>query len=96
MRTSAGKGGAPHRHVVHSPENPGQISDHASEQCRQRRPTHEKAGRHRNITLDGVIDATEGWFEPDVDRSDILEGVRGPNGGTGRAAARPTDIRSLS
>ena len=34
-----------------------------------------------NITLDGVIDATEGWFDPagddaDVDRSDILDAVR--------------------
>ena len=32
-----------------------------------------------NITLDGVIDATEGWFEvagDDVDQSDIVEAIR--------------------
>lgn len=33
-----------------------------------------------NITLDGVIDATEGWFNPsgdaDVDDSDIAEAIR--------------------
>jgi len=35
----------------------------------------------QNITLDGVIDATEGWFEPggdetDDDQSDVLEALR--------------------
>jgi dihydrofolate reductase len=33
-----------------------------------------------NITLDGVIDATEGWFDPageeDVDQSDVIAAVR--------------------
>ena len=33
-----------------------------------------------NITLDGVIDSTEGWFEPagdeDVDQSDVMEAIR--------------------
>ena len=34
-----------------------------------------------NITLDGVIDASEGWFEPgdgdeDVDLSDVVDAIR--------------------
>jgi hypothetical protein len=33
-----------------------------------------------NVTLDGVIDASEGWFSPagdeEVDRSDITEALR--------------------
>jgi dihydrofolate reductase len=34
-----------------------------------------------NITLDGVIDATEGWFDPagddaDVDQSDVVDAIR--------------------
>jgi dihydrofolate reductase len=34
----------------------------------------------QNITLDGVIDATEGWFDPSgeegVDQSDVIEAIR--------------------
>lgn len=30
----------------------------------------------QNITLDGVIEATEGWFEPDDDQGDVLEVLR--------------------
>jgi hypothetical protein len=33
-----------------------------------------------NITLDGVIDATEGWFDPagdeGVDNSDVIEALQ--------------------
>jgi hypothetical protein len=38
-----------------------------------------------NITLDGVIDATEGWFDPagddEVDTSDVLEALQRQMGG---------------
>ena len=41
---------------------------------------HENAVVTENITLDGVIDATEGWFAPadgaDIDQSDLNEALR--------------------
>ena len=41
---------------------------------------HEKLVVTENITLDGVIDASEGWFAPagdeEVDQSDLNEALR--------------------
>jgi dihydrofolate reductase len=40
----------------------------------------------QNITLDGVIDAAEGWFEPageeGVDQSDVIAAIREQSAGS--------------
>jgi dihydrofolate reductase len=47
---------------------------------RPRRPSMRKLVVTENVTLDGVIDASEGWFSPagdeEIDRSDITEALR--------------------